>query len=260
MMKKIWITSLPKDEEKVQRLMAILKPYGMGIDGHFWMDDLKNMTWSNATESIMHKDVALWIIIADKASLEKNTIRKGLSMLAMIVQHGKGSGFHILVLGDDKNITAKDLPVLLKSADIISLTSPTLGAKVVALANMPVPRVDTGYRLTIHPVAGIGHWFEVGPSSGLQWNGVMFGVTNAEITFHGVGPTDGIPERAVLEYAMKGIQIKLGDEEFTAWAVQNLIDDKSSYYIRVDGVPDKILFGPYTSENDAEAHILELGS
>lgn len=257
-MKKIWITSLSKDQENVQRLMALLKPYGMGIDGHFWLDDLKNMAWSNAAESIMNKDVALWIIVADKASLVKDTIRKGLSMLAMIVQHGKGNGFHILVLADEKDITSNDLPVLLKSADVIPLASTTVGAKVVALANMPAPNVETGYRLTIHPVVGIGHWFEVGPSHGMQWNGVMFGVTGAVITFHGIGPADGIPERSVLEYAMKGLEIKLGDEEFTAWAVQNLLDDKTSYYVRVDNVPDRILFGPYVSEDDAEAHTLEL--
>jgi len=260
MTKKIWITSLPKDKEKVQHLMTLLKPYGMRMDGHFWMDDLNNMARSNVAESIIQKDVALWIIVADMASLEKDSIKKGLSLLAMMVQHGKGIGFHILVLAVEKDITVNNLPTLLKGADIMPFTSPTIGAKVVALANMPTPKIDTGYRLTIHPVAGIGHWFEVGPSQGIKWQGVMFGVKGAEIAFHGVGPMDGIPERAILEYPMKGLQIKLGDEEFKAWAVQNLLDEKTSYYVLVHGVPDKILFAPYTSENDTEAHILKLGN
>jgi len=258
-MKKIWITSLLKDEEKVQRLMALLKPYGMAIDGHFWVDDLKNMAWSNVAEPIMQKEVALWIIITDKASLNTPSVLKGLSLLAAIVQHGKGNGFPMFVLTTENNITTDELPTLLKGADIMPLASPTLGAKIVALANMPIPKIQTGYRLTLHPVAGIGLWFEVGPPQGEEWQGVMFGVNGAEITFHGVGPADAIPERTVLEYAMKGLQIKLGDEEFNAWAVKNNLDDKTSYYIRVSDVPDKVLFGPYASDDDAEVHILKLG-
>lgn len=258
-MKKIWITSLPKDEEKIQRLMMLLKPYGMTIDGHFWIDDLKNMAWSNVVEPIMQKEVALWIIIADKASLNTATVLKGLSLLTAIVQHGKGIGFPMLVLTTEDGITANELPTLLKGADKIPLASPAIGAKVVALANMPIPKVEPGYRLTLHPVAGIGLWFEIGPSKGGEWQGVMFGVLGTEITFHGVGPADAIPERTVLEYSMKGLQVKLGDEEFNAWAVRNNLDDKTSYYIRVADVPDKVLFGPYASEDDAEVHILNLG-
>ena len=202
-MKKIWITSLAKDERKIQQLMTTLKSYSMPLDGHFWVDDLKKMAWSNVIEPIMQKEVALWVILADKASLEVATIRKGLSLLAMVVQHGKGVRFPVLILSLEGDLTSDKLPVLLKGADILPLSTPTLGAKVVALANVPVQKIDAGYRITLHPLGGIGLWFEVGPSGDIDWPGALFAVNGAEIDFHGIGPADGIPERSTLEYPLK---------------------------------------------------------
>jgi len=86
----------------------------------------------------------------------------------------------------------------------------------------------------------------------------MFGVHGADIDVHGVGPADGIPARTVLEYAVKGMKVQLGEEEFTAWAAQNRLDSAMSYYVRVQGAPDKLLFGPYAASEDAEVHVVAL--
>ena len=86
----------------------------------------------------------------------------------------------------------------------------------------------------------------------------MFGVHGGEIDFHGVGPANGVPERAVLEYAQKGLKVQLGDDEFIAWAVQNRLDPGTSYYVRVQGTPDKLLFGPYAQTEEAEVHVVKM--
>ena len=258
-MKKIWITALEKDEQKVQQLMAALKRYGLGADGHFWVDDLARMAWDGALGELSAKDTALWVVLGQAEHYKTPSLCQGLSMLALTVQHRRGVGFPILLLSTKGDIDAATLPTPFKGSDILSFAPAALGPKIVALANKPVPAIPPGYRLNIHPIHGIGLWLEVGPpAGGLDWPGAMFGVHGAEIDFHGVGPADGIPERAVLEYALKGMKIQLGQDEFTAWAVQNRLTGDSSYYVRIQGTPEKIIFGPFATEDQAEVHVITL--
>ena len=86
----------------------------------------------------------------------------------------------------------------------------------------------------------------------------MLGVSGADITFHGVGPKGSLPSRSVLNYPMKGLKVNLGDKEYVAWAVQNELDGGSSYFVKVDGCPESLLFGPYASEKEAEVHVVTL--
>ncbi|HAJ25790.1 MAG TPA: hypothetical protein DCG53_00830 [Syntrophus sp. (in: bacteria)] len=257
-MKKIWISALEKDQEKVQKIMSTVKTYGLAVDGHFWLDDLTKMAWDSALEPLAAKDTALWIIIGAEASWQTLSIRQGLSLLALAVQHQKGLGFPILIVPTEGTIDPEMLPTLFRGAEVIPFTTATLGPKIVALANRPVTPLDPGYRLNLHALHGIGLWFEVGPPKDIPWDGAMFGVHGADIDVHGVGPADGIPARTVLEYAMKGMKVNLGEEEFNAWAAQNHLDGAMSYYVRVQGVPDKLLFGPYAANDDAEVHIVAL--
>ena len=258
-MKKIWITALDKDEQEVQKLMVTLKNYGLGVDGHFWVDDLAKMAWDSALETLSAKDVALWIILGKADQYEISTICQGLSLLALSVQYRRGVGFPVLLVSTKGDINPARLPTPFKGADILPPALATLGPKIVAMANKPIPSITPGYRLNLHPIHGIGLWFEVGPATGgFDWPGAMFGAHGAEIDFHGVGPADGIPERAVLEYAMKGMKIQLGEDEFTAWAVQNHLSGGSSYYVRLKGTPDKIIFGAFATGDEAEVHTITL--
>ncbi len=256
-MKKIWITALDRDFEAVQKLMTTLKSYGLDAGGHFWVDDIKRMSWTAPLEELQAKETALWIIMGLPDQFKASTIRFGLSMIAVSIQFRKGVGFPIMVLTEGE-LPADSLPTPLKGAEIHLLTGPALGATVTARASMPVKGIETGYHFNVHGLPDIGLWFEIGPAGALDWQGALFGVHGAEIDFHGVGQAGGIPERAVLEYPVKGMKIKLGDREFTAWAVQNRLDGASSYYIRVQGEPDTIIFGPYTGDDEAEMHVISL--
>lgn len=256
-MKKVWITALQKNEEKIAGLMGSLKKYGLTADGHFWVDDIKNMAWQAPAEELQRPDVAAWIIVGDAEDVKKPSIGFGLSLLAMKVGASKGSSFPVIFAPQVEMQADGDLPTLLKSADVIPLSNSSFAVKVVAAANAPARKMEKEYHLNVHGLPGIGTWFEAGPSS-LKWQGAMFGVHGAEIDFHGVGPANGVPERTVLEYAQKGLKIRLGQDEFTAWAVQNALEPGTSYYVRVQGIPDRILFGPYAQTEEAEVHVVTL--
>ena len=91
--KRVWITALAKDEEKIAGLMGSLKKYGLAADGHFWVDDVKNMAWQAAAEELARADTALWIIVGNSEDLGKTAITFGLSLLAMKVFASKGEAF-----------------------------------------------------------------------------------------------------------------------------------------------------------------------
>ena len=85
-MKKIWISSLAHDEEKVQKTMAMLKTYAMEVNGHFWEDDLKKMAWLGPREELIKKDTSLWLVLSTDRELSARSVRYGLSLLALSVQ------------------------------------------------------------------------------------------------------------------------------------------------------------------------------
>jgi hypothetical protein len=256
-MKKVWITALVKDEEKIAGLMGSLKKYGLAADGHFWVDDIKNLAWQAPAEEMQKPDVASWIIVGTAEDLRKPSIGFGLSLLAIKVAALKGTAFPVIFAPLSEMPADARMPTLLQGADIIPLANPSFAVKIVALANTPAKKLEKEYHLNVHGLPGIGTWFEAGPSL-VEWRGAMFGVHGAEIDFHGVGPANGVPEHTILEYAQKGLKIQLGEDEFTAWAVQNKLKPGTSYYIRVQGIPDRLLFGPYSETEEAQVHVVAL--
>ena len=150
------------------------------------------------------------------------------------------------------------MPTPLKGTDFISMGSASLGAKMVAKVNTPIRNVGMDYRLDIHGSTAVGLWFEVGPSGEGAWDGAMFGVDSGEIDFHGVGEAGKLPMKTVLEYQMRGLKLGLGDTEYTAWAVKNVINADTSYYVRVRETPSRILFGSYSAGEEATVHNIQL--
>lgn len=257
-MKKLWMTSLASSEEAVKKVMGQLKTYGLEVNGHFWEDDLKKMAWIKARDVLIDTNVALWLILASRESLLEASIRGGLSLLAITVQAQRGLGFPIALLLTEGDAPAiETLPTPLRAAIVLLANDATYGAKVVARVHAPMKHPLPEYRLDVYGNPQIGQWLEVGPREG-QWRGAMLGVSGAEISFHGVGPMGSLPSRSVLNYPMKGLKVNLGDKEYVAWAVQNELDARSSYFVKVEGCPESILFGPYSSDQEAEVHVITL--
>ncbi len=260
--KKVWITALSMESQKqLEALATTLGTYGLAVDGHFWDDNLQEMSWGGAREPLRDEEVKLWLILARPEELEKESVRFGLSLLAIAVQQARGNGFPILVAGDGGAVNSDELPTPLAGAEVVDAADPTLGAKMVAKANMPAPKVDPGYRLRVYPMAQLGLWFEVGPTEGSEpWSGAIFGVTgeHAAVDSHGVGPEGKPPQKAVLNYPMKDLKLALGESEYVAWAVRNAIDPDDSYFVRVQGMPEAMLFGELGDNDQPDLFVLKL--
>ena len=257
-MKNVWITALEKDENTAKELFQTITRYGLNAGGHFWTDDLEKMEWAGAISELSKKETALWIITGKAESLAAENVRYGLSLLAVAVHAQKGHGFPIFLVLTEGEIEPETLPTPLKGIDVLSASSSGFGAKVTAQANMPVKKVELEYRLDIHALPGIGQWFEIGPARGHTWQGAMFGVDAGEINFHGVGPSGRLPDKATLNYPMQGLKLKVGDTDYTAWAVKNDLNERSSYFVRVKDYPGSILLGSFSEDDDAEAYVVTL--
>lgn len=255
MAKKVWISALSRDEKSVQAVMAVCKRYALAADGHFWSDDVEKMSWVEAVPALKNNDVALWAIIGRPEDFARDKTRFGLSLLTIAARARRKVQLPVLIISTDGDISADSLPAALRDADIVPIAGSTLGAKLVSRSSQAPQPAATDYRLNVHGLPGIGLWFEIGPSS-LNWQGVMAGVNGAIIDAHGVGPAYGIPERAVLEYPIKGMKIQLGDARFDTWAVKNNLDSSQSYYVRCQGMPKSLLFGPFSDDDEAEVHVL----
>jgi len=256
-MKKVWITSLIRDENQVGTMLGTAKKYGLDANGHFWTDDLQHMAWRGPCDNILDPETGLWVIMGSEKDVRAGSVGYGLALLALTVQAKKGHGFHIMWVCAEGTLKPEALPTPLRGAEIVGATDPSLGAKLTARANTPVPRVAAEYRLDIHANPGYGVWMEIGPGRGHSWDGALLGVLEGDVDAHGVGEAGKLPQKSVLEYPMKGLKLSLGNREFTAWAVQNKLAETMSYYARVKDVPKAMLFGPLTQGEEAEVHVIE---
>ena len=257
-MKTVWLTSLVPSEEGVKRLIAQLKPYGLDVKGHFWENDLGKMAWAKPRGELVHKDVALWLILASSKNLTDPSIRYGLSLLALMVQAQRGLAFPVVILLTEGEIPPSDsLPTPLKGVDFFPLSDPGLAAKLVVKIHSTVKEILSDYRLDVYGNPHIGQWFEIGPQKA-TWPGVMFGVAGGEITFHAVGPKGSLPDQSVIHYPLKGLKLSLGEREYTAWAAQNELNPETSYFVKIQGTPGSLLFGPYSTQEEAELYVLRI--
>ena len=257
-MKKLWITAMVSAKDKISQLTAVVKKFGLAMEGHIWEDDNQKMPWIQAKDAVTHPDIGLWAIVVSGEDLESPSITYGLSMLAVIVQAERGSGFPILLLqAGGEPIDPAALPTPLQAVDVLPLEDSGLGAKLVARVHGTHKTMDLEYLLNIHGNDQVGQWFELRPQHE-SWPGVIFGAAGAEIAFQAVGPRGKLPEKSVLEYPVQGIQLGLGEKEVVAWSVRNELDAQTAYYAKVEGSPDAIVFGPYTEGQAADLFVVSL--
>jgi len=258
-MKKIWMSSLDHDEKRVKELISQFKTYGLEVSGHFWEKDPEKLSWMGVREELVKPEITMWVIAGPEEMFRDKDTRYGLSLLAVMLQAARGIAFPVVVLQTKGNpISPAELPTSLKGVEVMSAAGGAFGAKLVAKVHGGgKPDVAADYRLDLYGNAHIGQWFEVGPRTG-TWPGGMFAVEGAEITFHGVGPKGSLPKKAVLNYPMEGLKLSLGGKDYTAWAVQNPLDEETSYFLRVKGFPESVLFGPYSEQEAADVFVVEL--
>lgn len=256
MSKTVWITSLTKNEDKASALFQKIHSYGLTSNGHFWVDDLEKMAWSGASEGLLAPETAVWLITGAVEDFAKPSLRQGLSLLALLVAGQRGHGFPVLLCPFEGRVEPASLPFPLRTAEAVG--EAMLGAKLAAKANMPFRPEPAGYRLRLYPLPGLGLWFEAGPGVGQSWKGALFGVAGTDIDAHGVGPAGKIPERATLNYPIKGMRLAAGEREYTAWGLSNPLSETESYFVRVTAAPQALLFGELPEGDAADLFTMEL--
>ena len=257
-MKKIWITSIGSSEEPVKKLMSQLKTYGLESGGHFWQDDLKKFAWMGARDELINKETSMWIILGSREELLSPDVLYGLSLLTVTVRAQRGLSFPVTILQTDGDpLEGEQLSTPLKDADVMFAGISGLGAKLVAKAHGAVKTISSEYQMDIHGSDQIGQWIEIGPTED-TWSGMMFGVTGAEILFQAVGPSGSLPTKTELNYPMQGLKLDMGGKEYTAWATQNELNPQTSYFVKVEGFPDSIIFGSYSTEEETDVFVVRL--
>ena len=258
-MKTVWITALKEDQPRVAAVTQVLKRYGLDCKGHFWADAPEKMAWRVALDALQEVRADLWLVLVDDVAIKKPSVRYGLSLMASTLKQRRGGPFPVVTLWNSAIPTESALPQLLQSADVLQESAPVWPAKIVAKANMAGKAAAPDYRLDIQGDERLGQWFEIGPREGL-WQGVVLGVHGggAEINFQAVGPKGVLPEKTTLEFAQQGLKIQAGNREFTAWAVRNEVSSDMSYFARIKGSPEAILFMPYADDSDVSATVLGL--
>ena len=257
-MKTAWLTSLVSSEEMVKKLISQLKTYGLEVTGHFWEDDLEKMAWAKPRAELVRPDVALWLILASPEHLSTPSLRYGLSLLTLTLQAKRGMAFPMVILVAQGEIPSPEtLPTPLKGVDFLSLSDPGMAAKLVVKIHSTASEIASEYRLDVYGNPHIGQWFEIGPQKG-SWPGAMFGVAGGEITFHAVGLKGKLPDTSVINYPLKGLKLNLGEKEYIAWAAQNELDSETSYFVKIKGFPESILFGPYSTQEEADLYVMKI--
>ena len=146
------------------------------------------------------------------------------------------------------------LPTPLADADIVTRG---IGAKVIARLHAPGALPSLPYRLAVHARPGLGLWLECGPAQE-PWEGVLLGACGCSPDAHGVGQAGVIPQRCTLHHPVRGMRLTAGEREFTAWGTGNRLSPADSYYVRLDDLPDALVFGPLPGDDSAELFVLDL--
>ena len=253
--KNVWMTWLPSGEGAPgpDATVTALSQVGLNVAGSHWVDDLEKVAWVELGGMLLESGKHdVWLIAGRKEDFELARVRYGLSMVSAMLREGCETPLLCVCVGLDFQPEAANMPTLISNFKCFNGLESSWPAKLVAATFGKVDDNSDEFRLNVFAHPMLGQWFEVGPSDS-QWQGVMFGVDGeGSISHHAVGPAGELPEKAVLEYPSQGIKAKLGEEEFTAWSVQNSIGPKESYFLKVEGFPNAVIIGADPGADDAE--------
>ena len=257
MNKQLWLTSLSADRAIPSLLAAKLGHYGFDVAGSIWNDNVEQMGWQEPREMLVRQALSGWLVVASSEELAKPAVRYGLSLLSLSVAARRSPLPLFIICHGGALSPAGELPSALAGATLLAVEEPALCAKIVAKTSVPATPRQIDYRIDISGDPQLGQWFEIGATRG-RWQGAIFGVCGGEINFQAVGPAGTLPKDTVLNYPVQGIRLTLGEREFTAWGVQNELPDGTSYYARVKGMPEAIVFGPFPEGDEPELYTLKL--
>lgn len=256
--KNVWLTWMTEgDPTGPEAVVSALGKAGFAVAGAPWIDDLEKHGWVELGNHLAKDETAdVWVVAGARADLMDPRKRYGLSMVAATLRARRSVLPQVVVLGTDGVPEEQELPTLLRGAKRLEASSGWAERALAATIRKP-SAPDERFRFDVIADPHVGQWFEVGPAQG-TFSGAMLGITGGgTIVNHAVGPSGGLPERTVLEFALEGITADIAGDEFTLWAVANELGNGDSYYVKIDGQPTKLVIGEHPDQ-DADVSVLEL--
>lgn len=259
--KKVWVTWLPgkEDENELQTTIKELQMVGLEVSGAPWVDELEKSGWTELADILSADDSPdLWLVAGRESDFNLVRNRYALSLMsASLAQTNPLLKVFTRTIDQSTTVALPDL-----CSNWQSLEGPGWNAKVVAAAYTSASTLFTlDCHISVIAHSAIGQWFEIGPKTDDEpWSGAMFGVSGegAEIGFQAVGDRGQLPEKSVNEFASKGIEAEIGEDQYIACSLQNNITSTQSYYVKVQGVPNKIMFGGHPGTDKAEVQVVSL--
>ncbi|WP_165067363.1 hypothetical protein [Desulfovibrio sp. ZJ200] len=257
MKKSVLLTLLEANDPLARALGQEISRMGADCQAHFWEDAPEKQAFAPVIAELCKPACGVWVIAGNASSFARTSIRIGLALTALAARHAHAR-------------EGRNLPVVLSLSGQGEIRPPTpladaepvdrgLGAKVTARLYAPGSVQAFPYRCTVHALPGLGLWLETGPADE-PWQGALTGVrgVNARPDAHGVGQAGMIPSRCTLRHPVQGLRLTLNGAEYTAWGVQNDLSPAQSYFTRLAGLPEALVFGPYPSDDEAELYTLNL--
>lgn len=261
--KKLCITWMPTGEgaPAPDEAVAKLDQAGFDVFGSRWVDDVLKHAWAELADALAEPGSAeVWVVVARKEDLERETNRWGLSMATSVVRSKRGAQPpHLVLVGLDFAPKAEELPVPLRKHLLVDGTKPWTAKVALAVRGQPAKARPEGFYLDAIGHPHIGLWLIVAPAEG-EWKGAMLGVSDgAKIQQHGVGPRSELPRDTVLEFPIDDIQAEIAGTEFNGCACKNTIGADAAYYVQVQGRPKRLFVGGYPGDDEAgDAWVVDL--
>lgn len=252
----VLLTLLEENPALARTLGEELARLGADCRAHFWTHGQDVQALAPLLTEVCQPDHGAWLITGEARTFARPDMLRGLALAALAAratrQQTGGAALPILLAPSGGDLPP--LPTPLQDADIVVRG---IGAKTIARLFTPGTAGTPPYRLALHARPGLGLWLECGPSDD-PWEGVLLGASGCAPDAHGVGPAGVIPHRCTLHHPLQGVRLTAGGREFTAWGTGNHLSPAESYFVRLDGLPDALVFGPLPGEDAAELFVLSL--
>lgn len=250
------LTLLEPNEALARGLGEEISRLGADCQTHFLADTHTAQALAPLVTEVSRPDLGAWLIAGNASSFARKDVMRALSLAVLAADHARRqAGLRPLpILLSPSGGELPPLPTPLAAAESVTRG---IGAKVIARLHTPAAPTALPYRLDVHVRAGLGLWLECGPA-GEPWEGVLLGACGCSPDAHGVGQAGVIPRCCTLHHPVCGLRLTAGERDFTAWGTGNILSPGDSYFVRLDGLPDALTFGPFPAEDSADLFVLTL--